>query len=174
MRNLLLFFLLGLLFVSTATAQTYSCRDKQGKLLFSDKLSNMPSECLTEATEVTSEQAGTLNFVPNPSTSAGASQEVENQIREVDRQAEEKNAQAGQLEQRAKSLANQYQDAVARKTKARRSWNYSSRETVEQAESEIQQARQGKQQLLEELPRAAISGDNQTRIKEHLGQIEDN
>lgn len=173
MRFLLLLLSIGLWLVQDASAQTYSCRDNQGRLHFSDNLTRLPPECQAEAKELKPRSTENLNFVPAAPAPAVRSGEVERQVREVERKAQQKKRQAEQLERRAQGLVSQYRDAFKDRHDAQKRWNYASREKVQQAEEEIQQARAGKQQLLEELPRARIATAEKQRIRALLGQIAD-
>ncbi len=173
MRILLLLLSGSLLLVQLAAGQNYSCRDDQGKLHFTDNLTNLPPECLTKAKKLEPRPTENLNFVPAAPPPPVSRSEIDQQVREVEQQQAQKQRLAEQMERRAQGLHDQYQQALRSKRQALRSWNYSSRETIKQADQEIQQAREGKQQLLDELPRASIDSDKKQQIRTILSQIDD-
>ncbi len=173
MPRLLSVFILCLLLAAPAAGQNYSCRDKDGQLHFSDNLANLPPECQSEAKELKPRATDNLNFVPGFSTPVASEREVEQQLREIELQEAREKRQAEQLLAQAEELVSQYNGAIRAKNDAYRSWDYSSREKVKDAERQIQLARDAKQQVLEKLPRAKLSREKKARIKELLEQIEE-
>jgi hypothetical protein len=168
----LLAMLLVLLLAPLVRAENYSCRDNQGRWYFSDSLANLPEECLDRAQTYRSDDpVDNLNYVPSAAEPGDGSLSFENSVREVEHDQQRQEQRSKQLLQRAEQLADRYETDNADRRRALRRWNYRSRETIRTAEESIQQVREGKQQLLSELSAAALSSQEEQRIKEILKRI---
>jgi len=167
----LLLMMVALLLATTVAAKNYSCRDSRGQLHFADSLTNLPEECREQAQELSSEPVDNLNYVPAPAAPSGSGIHFEHSVREAEQQLQRKQQLGKQLLQRAEQLAAQYATASTDKHRARRNWKYSSREIIKTADESIQQAWEGKQQLLQELSAADISREDGQRVRALLAQI---
>ncbi len=168
----LLTMLLVLLLAPMVRAESYSCRDNQGRWSFSDSLMNLPEECLDRAqTHASDETVDNLNYVPPAAESGGSDLSFDRSVREVEHDLQRKEQRSKQLQQRAEQLAENYETANADRRRALRRWNYRSRETIQKSELLIQQLREGKQQLLQELSAAALSGREEQQIKATLERV---
>lgn len=172
MRVFLLLLLLINLFVFSVWAKTYSCRDSQGQLHYSDNLQGLPEECLGKEKEVKPGTADNLNYVPATPQPQGSGIEFKHSVRAVERDLQKEESQKRQLRSRAESLLERYRAAVAGKRQAKRSWSYRSRDIIKQADGEIAQARTGKQQLLDELADAGIPEKEKESIRTILKGID--
>ena len=168
MRILLLVVFLLNVFFGTAWSKTYSCRDSSGTLHFSDNLQGLPEECLGKEKVVDQTEPDNLNYVPASQVPAGSGTEFKHSVRAAEREAQQKESQLKNLNLRAESLLERYTQATREKRQAKRSWNYSSRDKIKQADNEIEQVRTAKQQLLEELSGASISSQDKGAIEEIL------
>ena len=167
----LLVMLLPLLLVTAASADNYSCRDSQGRLHLADSLSNLPEECREQAQTHTSDAVDNLNYVQTPVVPGGSDVRFEHSVRDVERGLQRKQQHGEQLRQRAEKLAEKYETASADRRRATRRWNYSSRETIKKSEELIQEARKGKQQVLQELPAAALPSREEQKIRAILDRV---
>lgn len=172
MRVLLLIILFINLSAGVVWAKTYSCRDSSGQLHFSDNLQGLPEECLGKEKVVKPGPADNLNYVPATPVPQGSGIEFKHSVRAVERELQAEESQKRQLHSRAESLLENYRAAVAEKRQAKRSWSYSSRDKIKQADSEIAQARTGKQQLLDELDDAIIPAKEKAAVRTILEGID--
>lgn len=152
-------------------AKSYSCRDSEGQLHFSDNLQGLPEECWGKEKELTLREPDNLNFVPVTPEPEKPGIEYQHSVREVERKQQQKMQQARYLEERASRLADQYQKARQTKRNALRSWNYESRQTIKQADVKIGQIRINKQRLLEEVSAIRLASDKERSIRELLDGI---
>lgn len=171
MRVFLFLILMAGLSVASGWAKTYSCRDSKGRLHYSDNLQGLPEECLGKEKEVKPGKADNLNFVPATPPPEGSGIEFEHSVRAVERDLQKKESQKRQLKSRAESLLESYRSAVADKRQAKRSWDYSSRDRIKLADDQIEQARIGKQQLLDELDSANIADKEKESVRTILEGI---
>lgn len=172
--RLLLMTALGLcLLVSTCWGQTYSCRDASGQLHFADSLQGLPEECRGKENVVKPGKVDNLNFVPQTPVEPGVSREFQESVEAADQRLLKKQQLAKDLKKRAEELAQSYQQAVTEKRKAKRRWDYQSREIVIKASNDIEEARLGKQRLLKELEVARIASEQKKAIQEILTRVKD-
>lgn len=152
-------------------AKTYSCRDGQGRLHFSDNLQGLPEECLGKAIEVKPGKADNLNFVPAQTSSEQTGHEFKQSVQDVDREIKRTKQQTKLLRARAEQLLERDREARQKKHKARRNWSYSSRQTIKQADEDIAQVRTEKQQLLQELDTSGLATGDKEDIRSLLDEI---
>ena len=167
----LMVMLLPLLLVTATWADNYSCRDSQGRLHLADSLSNLPEECREQAKTHTSDAVDNLIYVPTPAEPGGSDIRFEHSVRDAERGLQRKQQRGEQLQQSAETLAEKYETASADRRRAKRSWNYSSRETIKKSDVLIQEAREGKQQVLQELPAAALPSREEQQIRAILDRV---
>jgi len=159
MKTVLLLLFVTIFSWTTIQAETYSCRDKRGKLYMTDNIQTLPAECQGRTQVIESRKSDNLNIVPSQDTSQGSGPEFDQAVRDADQDLKEKQALKEGLLSQAQQLADQYQQAVQDKNNATRRWKYAgSRDAIRSADEKISQAKNGKQQLLGE-----INGQNLPR-----------
>ncbi|MFK5927383.1 MAG: DUF4124 domain-containing protein [Desulfuromusa sp.] len=173
MPRILSLLLILLLAGVTAQATTYSCRDKQGQLYSTDNLQALPAECRGQMQKVEPKDPDNLNYVPAQATPQGSGVEFQQAVRATEREQQQKQEQVEKMLLRAEQLAEQYQQAVQEKNNATRRWSYSSRGIVQKADGRIQNARDGKQQLLAEMTGKNIYWKDEEKIVSWLDKIAD-
>lgn len=171
MRVLLLVALLTGVFLPTASAEIYSCRDRSGELHFSDNLQGLPDGCRSKEQKIKPGNIDNLNFVPSQPEAPPPAVDFQRSVRAVDRDRQEVAQQSRQLPLRAKKLLEDYRAAKQQKRQARRSWSYRSREVIKQADEEIVRARAGKKQLLQELEKSELSTEDKKTVQSLLDGI---
>ncbi|NOQ41633.1 MAG: DUF4124 domain-containing protein [Desulfuromusa sp.] len=157
----------------TVQATTYSCRDKQGKLFMTDNPQSLPAECWGRARVVESKDPDNLNYVPAQADPQGSGAEFKQTVRESEHEQQQKKAQVERFLLRAEQLAEQYRQAVQEKNNATRRWSYGSREIIQKADDRIEEAREGKQQLLIEMSGQKNPRDDEQIIAARLDEIAD-
>ena len=173
-----LFFLLLVMVLSVVMAQaaTYSCRDKQGKLFMTDSLQTLPAECRERAQVIESEDPDNLNYVPSQAAPQGSGAKFQQAVDAAEHEQQQKQERVEGLLLRAEQLVAQYQQAVEEISEANQRWKYRKfnlRESTREAEKQIAMAREGKQQLLSELPEKKISRGDEQEIRALLDEVED-
>ena len=165
--------LLVLLFftVTSGAAESYSCRDSHGRLHLADSPGNLPEECLGQEQKHQSGAVDNLNYVPMPVEPAANSGSFERSVRAADRELLQQRQAAEQLQQRAEQLASSYETAVSDKRQAKRRWSYGSRETILGADRRIEQARDGKRKLLQELSGSRLSDREEVQVRALLERV---
>jgi len=165
--------LIVLLSVASAAAETYSCRDSQGKLHFADNPANLPEDCRGQEQKIEPGKVGNLNLVPAAPTPPQSGRAFEQTVYSAEKERQQKQQQTRNLQLRAEQLAKKYQEAVRAKRGAVRSWSYDSREQINKADQQIKEARAGKQQLLQELESLKIPSAEEKKIRQELKAIEE-
>lgn len=173
MAKVLSLWLIVMVTAVTAQATTYSCRDKQGKLYVTDNLQALPAECRGRTQKVESKDPDNLNYVPAQADPQGAGEHFQQQVRDVEREQQQKKERIDNLLQRAEQLAEQYKQAVQEKNNATRRWSYNSRAVIQKADERIKQAREGKKKLRTEIKGENISRQDEERIASWLDEIAD-
>ena len=171
MDRMILLFLVGLLAAGTAFAATYSCRDNRGQLHFADSPANLPAECLGKEKLIDLEKSENLNMVPATAAPPESEEAFADAVRSVENEQQQLQQQLQDLHLRAKQLVKKYREAVVAKRNAQRSWSYSSREQMDLADRQIEEARTGKQQLLQELEDGKIAADDEHLLRQELEAI---
>lgn len=171
-RMLSLLLCLSLMAV-TAYGATYTCRDKDGKLYMSDNLQALPEECRAGAKAMEPDTPDNLNFVPSQDVPQGSGREFQQEVRDAEQQREQRRKLIDSYTARAASLVEQYRQAVQEKRQAKRSWSYSSRDIISNADQKIEDARVGKRNLLSEMERQNLPDRDTVRIREVLEGIGD-
>ena len=159
--------------VVTVSATTYSCRDREGQLHVTDNLQALPEECRGKATIMQPDTPDNLNFVPQKNTPTGSDAEYQKNVREVEREIQQKQLHLEEYVKRAEQLTTQYRQAVQEKRQATRRWDYGSRDVILQADKRIEKIREGKQQLLNDLRGQGIPREEEQKIRERLKEISD-
>ena len=172
MRILLLIFLTGLI-ATSASAQIFSCRDSQGMLHYSDNLQGLPEECLGQQQEVKPGGSDKLNFVPASPDSQGSGASFRQSVRAEESKLQEVKQQGQQLQSRAEKILASFQQASQQKRQATRRWSYDSRKIIKQADAEIEQAREERQQVLQELADSRLARQDKKRIEDLLEEVAD-
>lgn len=172
MRILLMILLLVSVSFVSCWAETYSCRDSSGKLHFSDNLQGLPEECWGKERLVEPVEPDNLNYVPATPSPQGSGAEFKHSVRAVERELQQTETQKRQLQGRAEKLLVRYQQLVADKRQAKRSWDYASRGKIKQADAEIAQVRAEKQQLLTEMKTAKMTSKEKDAVRRVLQGIE--
>lgn len=169
--GILILLIIGLLPVASGGAESYSCRDRQGRLFFADSPLSLPDECQGKTKKIESGKEDNLNFVPAVPMPSGSGKEFKRSVTAVELQQQYHQQQIQQLKLKAEQLAKSYQDAVEAKRSALRRWSYTSRDKIKQADQQMAQARVGKQQLLQELGSLRMSSADEQKVKQTLGLI---
>lgn len=177
----LLVVLLPMLLVAVVSAENYSCRDSHGRLHLSDNIANLPEDCVDKVQTHASDDVGTLNIVPTPdgSNDNDSSREFQQNVREAEQDLQKKQQTlqtSEQLQQRAEKLADAYESAAADKNQALKRWKYGeggSRDTMEKSDKRVQQTREGKQQVLQELSDSSLSRRDKEKIEATLNRVAD-
>jgi len=175
MRTLLLILLLVNLAVVSGWAKTYSCRDSSGRMHYSDNLQGLPEECLGKEKEFKPGPADNMQYVPALPQPQGSGDEFLQSVRAVELELQEKEEQKQKVQElrgRAGVLVDSYRQAGLDKRKARRSWSNSSRQIFKDADEDLAEAREGKQQLLKELGEVKGLAKEKAAIREMLAGIE--
>ena len=175
MRFIVCLFLV-FVFVGTAVtgyATTFFCRDQGGQLHLTDNLLALPEECRGAAKIVKPVTPDNLNYVPSQPEPQGSGIEFQQAVRDAEYKQQQKQVQVERFLQRAEQLAAQYRQAVQEKRQATRRWSYGAREIIQKAESRIENAREGKQQLLSEIDGQKIAPDDNRKIASWLAEIAD-
>lgn len=172
MRFLLLIFLTGLV-VPSARAEIFSCRDSQGRMHYSDNLQGLPAECLGQQKEVKPGGSDKLNFVPASRDSQGSGATFRQSVRAEESKLQEVKRQEQQLQSRAEKILASFQQASQQKRQATRRWSYESRKIINQADAEIERARDEKQLLLRELADSRLTRQDKKRIELLLEAVAD-
>jgi len=172
---LLLFFLLSFLSTS-AVAANYACRDSKGTLYFSDNLLSLPDDCRKNLHQI--EHLG--NSDQNASPPAEQEKSIEQSETSKD-QIEPKEIgapQAAEWQRKAAASAEKYAQGISDKEEARKRRDYGSRtrfavthQMLDAADKLINEARQEKQDLLDELDSQEIAGPQRAEIKKLLEAI---
>ena len=173
-------FLLIMLFVNIAVgaclAQTYSCRDEQGQIHFADSPQGLPTECWEKAQLHKSGPGDDVQYVPASPRSKGSGPDFTQSLQEVEQELSQKQKQEQRylkVRERAEELVASYRQARTDKRRARRSWSNSSRQIIKEADENIEKARTGKQNLLDELARLGVSAKKKATIEDILEEIEE-
>ncbi|MEA3544431.1 MAG: DUF4124 domain-containing protein [Thermodesulfobacteriota bacterium] len=164
------------MFIGTAVAgdaTTYSCRDQDGQLHLTDNLQALPEECRGVAKNIKPVTPDNLNYVPSQPEPQGSGIEFQQAVRDAERKQQQEQVQVKKLLQRAEQLAAQYRQAVQEKRKSTRRWSYGAREIIQKAEIQIEDAREGKKQLLDEMDGQKIAPDDNRKIAFWLAEIAD-
>lgn len=120
MRGLLLVIFCLLLLSTTVQGKTYSCRDSSGQLHFSDNVQGLPQECRGKEQVVSSTSPDNLQFVPGNPVSRADQRRFENSVREVEQALERRKERALQMQTKADSLLQRYQQLMEKIRRARR------------------------------------------------------
>lgn len=171
MRILACFFLLAQIVTVTAFAASYSCRDSEGRLYITDNLQALPEECRAAVKEVPPDDPDNLNFVPQQTVPKDVKSKFQQQVRETEEGIKLKKIQADDYIRRAKQAAEQYQQAIAEKRKARNRWSYKSRGIIRNANKRIDEARATKKQLLDEIGDQRLRREQERQILAELEKI---
>ena len=173
----LLFLLLIMVFSAViAQAETYSCRDKQGKLFITDNLQTLPAECQDRAQVIESEDPDNLNYVPSQAAPQGSGVKFQQAVDAAEHEQQQEKEQVEGLLLRAEQLVAQYQQAVEEISMANQRWKHKKsklQEIVRGANDQIVIAREGKQRLLTEMVEQEVSWGNEQEIRSLLDEIED-
>lgn len=167
--------LLSVIFMTvvSASATIYSCRDQEGQLHMTDNLQALPEECRGAAKIVPLNTPDNLNFVPQKAPPMGSGDEYQENIREADREIQQKRLRLEGFVQRAEQLVAEYHQAVEEKHQATRRWNYGSRDVIRKADERIDKIRKEKQQLLTEMSGLRIPQGDEQKIRQRLNEISD-
>lgn len=171
MRILLLLLLLTAFANTHSWAKTYSCRDSQGKMHFADNLQGLPSECLGKEKVIKPDKPDNLNYVPATKDPSAPGIKFQHSVRDAEREQQRKQVEKRQLHSRAEKLLERYQEALAEKRRAKRSWSYSSRDIIKSSDQTISGVKADKELLLEELNSARVGTEEKTKIEQVLSGI---
>ena len=153
----LLTFGLFFLMLSCATAEVYRCRTAEGRLIMSDKQTNLPAGC----TPVENPPGtGTFNIMPSTEGSA-----VQSPAMQSEEAARPDTTGGSAVQDQAQQLVQSYNDAVTRR--------YHSSRVVEQQKAmrEITELRRKKQEILDSLAKSGLSLDDRRAVKRTLDGI---
>ena len=150
---------LGLFFLmlSCAAAEVYRCRTADGRLIMSDKQTNLPAGCTPLENPPGS---GTFNIMPSTEGSAVQSPAMQSE------EAARPDATGGNaVQDQAQQLVQSYNDAVTRR--------YHSSRVVEQQKAmrEITELRRKRQEVLDSLAKSGLSLDERHSVRKILDGI---
>ena len=165
--------LLGSLPLTISAAETYACRDNNDRLHVADNLMSLPEECRDRAETSDLNDPGKVNYVPPAVQKPQNNNDFERAVIQEQQKIEQRKRETEALISQAESLASSYKDAVIKRKAAVRSKSYGSRETIIQAEQEIERARNGKKSLLESLPQSRLTSAQREQIETQLNKIQD-
>ena len=169
---ILILTILGASLLSASATENYSCRDSKGRLHVADNKMNLPEECRSHAVTSDSKDPGKVNYVPATRQSSQSKNDfnraVDQEQREIDQR--KRNVEIAVLQ--AEKLATSYESAVLKRKDALRSKSYGFRNTIIQADQEMQSARQGKELLIEELKQIRLTTTQQEQIETFLNKIQ--
>jgi len=171
MRIVLLFALLCL--AQPALAKTYSCRDSDGQLHFSDNLQGLPEECLGKEQVVKPGPIDNLQYVPETKLPAESNEEFRRAVRQVEREERLRNQAANQFRQQTEGLRQRYLDIKEEMRRARRIWDDRSRQKLKQLKVDLANLLEEKQSLQQELTDRRLKREDQQAIEVILQDIED-
>ncbi|MCW8859352.1 MAG: hypothetical protein OQK50_04090 [Deltaproteobacteria bacterium] len=171
MRVLICLLAVTMMILVTSQAATYSCRDSQGQLHITDNLQALPEDCRGSARIYKPETPDNLNFVPQKAAPKGSGAEFQEDVRNAEREIQQKQLRIESYLQRAEQLSADYLQAEKEKRQATRRWSYGSRDIIRQADERIARARLGKKQLLQELSGQKIAKDDEKKILLWLNEI---
>lgn len=100
-------------------AQTYRCRDAQGKIFFADAPERFPPGC--RPLEPLREQKGRISIIPSPPTEPPETSEPAGVPEETKTDSDQEN-QAGEWEKEAEKLVRDYREGVVLRQKAYFIW----------------------------------------------------
>lgn len=169
MRGLVVVFF-SLLMVSAAVAETiHRCIDPSGNLVLTDDPAKFPPGC--KPLEQAPEGGGTFNVLTVPETTSAAAGQADEAARLERAERSERQAQIAAWREQARDLVSTYQAAETRRNQAFRRWSYSSRETVNQALEQMEQAREEKQALLRQIDQMFVPAQDRDEIRGILDAI---
>jgi hypothetical protein len=169
---LLLLVFFTLLSVPPVGAETVYCIDAQGQRHIADDMMSLPESCRLEFKKLAPDDSGRVNYVPpvSPATDSGA--DFKRAVRAQDAELEKKKRYTESLLRRAERISRTYQEAVEARKEAQRSKSYGRREILRRADDQMQQSRNDKEVLLNELGQARIYGQERQEIEELLNKVE--
>lgn len=172
MRTALFAMILCLLLPVSGFATLYSCRDSAGRLHVSDNLQSLPEECRGNARELDPNDADNVQFVPPLPPVTVEDSRFEQEVLEQQQKLEERRATEQRMIEEAEELLATYERMQQERRNAKRSWSYSSRETIQRATEEIARVRADKERLLAELQEHHLPSETVEKIRRTLAQID--
>jgi hypothetical protein len=164
--------LLGLTLLSSAAAESYSCRDSNDRLHIADNLMSLPEECRAQAVTSEPTDSGKVNYVPPAVQSHQGSNDFKRAVGQEEQKVKQRKREAEELIQRAKKMADSYETAVTKRKAALRSKKYGFRETVILANQEMRSAREGRDALREEMVQMRLTPKQRAQIEALLARIQ--
>ena len=170
--SMLILTILGTSLLSVSAAENYSCRDSNGRLHVADNQMNLPEECHYQAETSDPKDPGKVNYVPATKQSGRSNNDFNRAVNQEQREASQRKRNAERAVQEAERLANSYESAILTRKDALRNKSYGFRNTVIQADEEMQSARQKKKLLIEELKQLRLTTTQQEQIETFLDKIQ--
>lgn len=170
-KLLFLFFLFSFLPAAVVVAETVYCIDAQGQQHIADDMMSLPESCRSQFEKLTPSDSGRVNYVPSVSPPASNSLNFERAVRAQEIELERKQAYSESLLRRAERISRTYTEAVQARKEALRSKSYGQRDIIRQADEQMQQSRDEKALLLNELEEARIYGQKRQDIEALLKAV---
>lgn len=165
--------LLLFVFVRPATAEIYSCTDKDGVRYVADTLMRLPATCRNQAETLNMSDKDKVNYVPAQKQKSGRGpDEFERAVHEVEQKAAQQRQYESRLVQRAEKIAKDFHKAVYQRKEALRNTQYGYRKQVQAADALLQRSRKQKQELLTEVEQARLSTEIKSQINKQLSQVQ--
>ncbi len=158
--------------LNTSAAENYSCRDSKGRLHVADNLMNLPEECRYKADISDPKDPGKVNYVPPAGQTSQSNNSFERAVRQEQQTISQRKRKAESAVLQAEKLVNSYESAILKRKNALRSKRYGFRNTIIQADQEMQSARQGKQILIKKLKKTRLTSTQQEQIETLLNKIQ--
>lgn len=172
-RLIVVLLLLGIVPVFSAAAETYTCRDEQGRLYVGDNLQALPEACRAKVRKLSEQDTGNLNFVPEAAGSAKPNKDFSRAVSEEQDRLTQRQSREGELKKRSQAMAAEYQQAEKQKWAARRDLTSRSNALYDKAVQKQDQLRSEKKTILKELGQERLSTDVENEIRKNLEQVGD-
>jgi hypothetical protein len=168
-------FFLGLLLLclaAPATAEIFSCTDKQGKKHVADTLMRLPAECRNQADTLDLKDQGNVNYVPPTKAPPGSGAAFRNAVNAEAKARQQRDQEVQDLLLRARRAANIYQVNRTGRRNEVRTKKSGFRQRVMVADEAIESSRREKQSILQEARQVDLKQEEQKELKEILQKIE--
>jgi len=165
--------LLGILPPFSVAAETYTCRDEQGRLYVSDNLQALPESCRAKVRKLSEQETGNLNFVPESPGVAKPDRDFSRAVSAERKRLTQRQSREDELKKRSQAIAAEYQQAEKQKWTARRDLTSRSNALYGKAVQIQEQLRSEKKTILKELDQERLSTDMENEIRKNLEQVAD-
>jgi len=176
MRSILMVVFLFSFLSTSVLAANYACRDSKGTLYFSDNLLSLPDDCRKNLHQIEQLSISDISTAP-PADQEGSIEQPETPKDQIESK-EVSAPQAAEWQRKAAGSAEKYVQGISDKEEARKRRDFGSRtrfavthQMLDAADKLINEARQEKQDLLDELDSQEIAGPQRAEIEKLLDPI---